>query len=142
MQTAWKRLQATTRVANTKVTVDYATVSPPIPLGARSHPGAAVSGHVRVVPRLDVAQRAHLPAHDDFQVQDRDRPPPGPGVIPGPYRDRILSVHICWVARHTSGRKSVLTNAHDRTTLHQYSQIPGDGDFLPKFLPKQAPTPS
>jgi len=39
MQTAWKRRQATTRVANTKVTVDYATVSPPIPRGARSHPG-------------------------------------------------------------------------------------------------------
>ena len=34
--------QATTRVANTKNTVDYATVSPPIPLGARSHPGTAV----------------------------------------------------------------------------------------------------
>ena len=34
--------QATTRVANKKVTVDHATVSPPIPLGARSHPGTAV----------------------------------------------------------------------------------------------------
>src|ERR1022692_490888 len=34
--------QATTRVASTKVTVDYATVPPPIPLGGRSHPGTAV----------------------------------------------------------------------------------------------------
>ncbi len=27
--------------------------------------------------------------------------------------------------------------AQNRTTLHQYSQIPGSGNFLPKFLPKQ-----
>ena len=72
MQTAWKRRQATTRVANTKVTVDYATVSPPIPLGARSHPGAAVSGHVRVIPRLDAAGR---PA----RAPSRPRRLPGPG---------------------------------------------------------------
>ena len=34
--------QATTRVANTKTTVVYTTVPPPIPLDARSHPGTAV----------------------------------------------------------------------------------------------------
>jgi hypothetical protein len=101
------------------------------------------SGHVRVVPRLDAAgQRAHLPG-------SRRLPGPGPrsptaragrntGPVPRPHTERSYLLG----SRHASERKSVLTSARDRTTLHQYSQIPGDGDFLPKFLPKQAPPPS
>lgn len=41
-------------------------------------------------------------------------------------------------SRRPSGRNSVLASAQDQTALHQYSQIPGIGDFLPKFLPEQA----
>ena len=37
------------------------------------------------------------------QVTDHDRPPPGPGVILGPYRDRMLSVHISRVAATRHG---------------------------------------
>jgi hypothetical protein len=67
-------------------------VSPPIPLGARSHPGTAVSVHVRVVPRFDVAgQRA--------PSRPRRLPGPGPrspsaragrntGPVPRPHPER------------------------------------------------------
>jgi hypothetical protein len=41
---------------------------------------------------------------------------------------------------HTTGEPTGVRyeGAQNRTTLHQPAQIPGSGDFLPKFLPKQA----
>jgi hypothetical protein len=70
------------------------------------------------------------------------RGPPGPGQVgdqvPGGLVRQGERSHLEGNP-HPAGRKSVLANAQNRTTLHQYSQIPGSGDFLPKFLPKQAP---
>jgi hypothetical protein len=100
------------------------------------------------------------------RVTDHDRPPPGPGVILGPHRGRTLSVPICRVAvtpklcsnkadpEHAVCRNKAAPcfpvhptrraigarhqGAQNRIMLHQPSQIPGSGDSLPKFLPKQA----
>ena len=41
-------------------------------------------------------------------------------------------------ARATSHRVSRVSGARNRTTLHWPPQIPGSGDFLPRFLPKEA----
>jgi hypothetical protein len=56
--------------------------------------------------------------------------------------DMPLSCGNLW-SRFTRGRDHehlcvLLLDVKNRSGLHQRPQIPGDGDFLPKFLPKSA----
>jgi hypothetical protein len=43
-----------------------------------------------------------------------------------------------WLMPHQQGGTRTVADSQNGTALHQASQIPGGGDFLPIFLPKEA----
>jgi hypothetical protein len=60
-------------------------------------------------------------------------------------RQQDFAVMIDWTTKadqglmpHQQGRRRAAADSQNGTALHQASQIPGSGGFLPIFLPKEA----
>jgi integrase len=54
------------------------------------------------------------------------------------HRDRALVAFYVSTGARASELLSATRGGTDGITLHQLPQIPGSGDFLPNFLPKNA----